>query len=86
MDDASFRAGEIPVGDHEHLRVVIADRRGAPMLDVRIFSPLTVTSGVQTSTGRGFTVGFDALHGLIEALENAMTEAVRRGLIDAHDG
>jgi hypothetical protein len=50
------------------------------MVDVRIFSDLTVVAGVQTSTGRRLAVSVEAIGCLIDALRAAEREVERRSL------
>jgi hypothetical protein len=79
-DRAPHVLGSFALSPHEHLRVALTEQSGGAMVDVRIFSDLTVVAGVQTSTGRRLAVSVEAIGCLIDALRAAEREVERRSL------
>lgn len=63
----------------EHLRVALDEFRGHRLLDLRITVELTSSSGIQTPTKKGVSVGVHMLPELRQALEEAESQARELG-------
>ena len=65
----------------EEVRVRIAEWRGSNFVDLRVFTEFDGKEGEKRPTKRGLALGLHRLPELAEAVDAALAEARRRGLV-----
>jgi len=66
----------------EQVRVRLAAWRGSNFVDLRVFAEFDGTDGEKRLTKRGLALGLTRPPELVTALQAALTEAKRKGLIE----
>lgn len=64
----------VGVGEAVEIRLSLRDHRGVPVLDCRAFDRITST-GIYTTTARGFPIRLDQLRDLSDAISRAALAA-----------
>jgi hypothetical protein len=73
----------IAKNSNETVRIPLDEWRGCPLIDVRIVVPLNRETGVLVPTKKGVSLKVERLPELIAALNDALVEARRLGLIES---
>jgi hypothetical protein len=71
----------IPKNSHEWVRVALNEYRGVNLIDIRVLVELNRKTALPVPTGKGVSLKIEKLPELIEALNDALVEAQRLGLI-----
>ena len=71
----------IPKNNRETIRVALDEYRGANFVDIRIMVAADRPGAEPMFTKKGVAVGFKRIPELIRALQLALDEAARRGLL-----
>ena len=75
--------GRIPKGKSDEVRISLESYKGQDLIDVRLFMRLSDPSGEIIATKKGVSLPIDCLPDLAGAIQKAMEEAQRRGLLKA---
>lgn len=72
---------ELTKNKSDVLRIALDQFHGHDLVDIRICTPLTESSGMHVPTKKGVSIRVELIDDLVEALQDARTEAARRGLL-----
>jgi hypothetical protein len=81
MSNALTVVATIPKNSREWVRVALDNYRGVELIDVRVLVELNQETGLPVPTKKGVSLKVEKLPLLINALQDALAEAQRRGLI-----
>lgn len=71
----------IPKNSRDWVRIALDEYRGVQLVDIRVLVELTQETGLPIPTKKGVSLKVEKLPVLIDALNDALIEARRRGLI-----
>jgi hypothetical protein len=71
----------IPKNSREWVRVALDEFRGVQLVDIRVLVELNEETGLPIPTKKGVSLKVEKLPSLIDALNDALVEAQRLGLI-----
>ena len=78
--------GTIEKSRLEEVRVRLDAFKGLHLFDIRVFADFSGSDPEKRPTKKGLTMRIEKLPDLIELLQEAEAEAIRRGLIEARPG
>lgn len=73
--------GRIPKNKNDEVRISLESYKGQDLIDVRLFMRLTDPSGDIIATKKGISLPVKQLPELASAIQDAMVEARRRGIL-----
>lgn len=77
--------GSFAKNGREACRVALVKFKGLDLIDLRVTVDLTRTSGVQTPTKKGISIGVRHIDALVDLLTKARAEAATLGLLPGGD-
>lgn len=80
MDDAYDHIATVRKNAAEEVRISLSEFHGTPLVDLRVFADFK-GEGERQATRKGVSLKVERLPDLIEALDRALEEARRRGLV-----
>jgi hypothetical protein len=77
--------GIVQKNSTEEIRIRLAAWHGSNIIDLRVYTAFADSDGERRPTKRGLALGLHRLPELAEAVETALAEARRRGLLEKGD-